>query len=197
MDLVCKTSPETFWFSLKNNLIKNLKNDKDSFHENYTDNRRWTNFMTQIIKNDVATDLQYTAIAQEYWPRMDIAFFDTETNENWDKWALEIGIEIENNPKTWYQECHKLMMISCGLKVLIGYKYNSDKKFQKEIDKIETIYTSRKYNRLNDKWLLIFGPMDSSTEIDRDYYVYKMENIKKDNDYECKITLIEKVDIFK
>lgn len=169
-------TPERFWNVFSNEIGKDFNLYENEMRKKYCSNTNWTKYMTEKLDNIGKSKFNCKSIVNEYWPRIDIACFDNEADD-WGKWALEVAIEIENNPQKWNEECRKLLMINCGLKVIIGYRYRTIVDLEKELAKLEKIHKSRKYHRMNDSWILIFGPM--SIEKDNiDFVAYKMLNGK-------------------
>ena len=106
-------------------------------------------------------------VEKEYWPRVDVSFFNRETENNWQEWSREIAIEHENDAGTWDEELDKLFAINAGIKVLIAYSDDTDAELFEYLTSIEpgsfqSIYKSRKYHTENDKYLLVFGPVTGS-----------------------------------
>lgn len=106
-------------------------------------------------------------VDKEYWPRVDVSFFDRETDFNWKEWAREVAIEHENDAGTWTEELDKLFAINAGIKVLMAYSDKSDAELLQDLNAngpgtLLSIYESRKYHTENDKYLFIFGPVIES-----------------------------------
>lgn len=144
---------ETLWKKIAGVLIENVS----LIAKNYGNSANYTKELTKLLV-ELGHTLKFGAVDTEYWPRVDISYFNKCTDLNWDKWAREVAIEIENDA-TWEQELDKLFCINAGIKVLIAYDDRSDEAmmtfFKKEF---KPIYKSRKYHQLNDQYLLIFGP---------------------------------------
>ena len=109
----------------------------------------------------------------EYWPRVDVSYFDRCTIGDWHKWSWEAAIEIENKD-SWRDEVCKLMQINAGLKVLIAYVDNKENldEFWAELP---VIYQSRKYVTKPCNWLFIFGFFG---EANWDFIAIKFDGMK-------------------
>jgi len=92
---------------------------------------------------------------------------------------LEIAIEMENDSTTWESECHKLLLLSCGLKVLVTYEgaENNDE-LERRLSRFVEIYRSRKYCRKNDQWLLVFLPWHQDVTVYSEIRSFELINQK-------------------
>jgi len=94
--------------------------------------------------------------AKEYWPKVDVSYFDRCASEDWNEWSWEAAIEHEN-ADSWRDEVCKLMQINAGLKVLIAYVDIQKNLLDDFLDRLPAIYQSRKYVTNPCNWLFIFG----------------------------------------
>jgi hypothetical protein len=115
--------PLTFWDFLKSLLVNDYKNDPEKIKRYYRNRKPWTKHLTDLIVRNAKCFEGIEAVDQEFFARVDISLFDKCTSSNWDEWSYEVAIELENDPNDWRHECHKLMLLNCGLKVLIAYRY--------------------------------------------------------------------------
>ncbi len=155
------------------------KATQEVLKETYHDNSSWTLFMTTLL-HGLGKKLNFH-VDFEFWPRTDIAYFDNYTPDNWYEWSYEVAIEIENDSETWEEECHKLMLLQCGLKVLITYADKDISHTKERLDKFLECYKSRKYNRINEEYLFVFLPWSTITESYREIRAYKAFNTCSNN----------------
>lgn len=183
-----RITPEQFWKIL----AENLKSKRSLLLKKYGDKTKYTKSLTSIIEK-LGYELGYGAIDREYWPRVDLAYFDKCTDDNWDQYAMEIAIELENDSESWWQEFNKLVAINAGLKVLITYKDGTPASILKDLKSKDqksliNIYKSRKYYQSDDLYLLVFGPTgcDNASK-ERDFFAVKFDGKS--------FTLLEKYNI--
>jgi len=143
--------PEVFWAKFSTALRQGWNSEVDSWW--FKDLAKRTKFMTDTLKL-LAQDFGYHCDC-EYWPRVDVSYFNRCTKSDWDEWSREAAIEIENGD-SWTDEVCKLMQINAGLKVLIAY-VDDPKKLEEFLDRLRVIYQSRKYVTKPCNWLFIFG----------------------------------------
>ena len=152
---------QELWNQISSMLSKNIKYLKKYGHLT----KMYTSF---IIDRLAELDLNKGYhVDKEYWPRVDVSFFNRETESNWQEWSREIAIEHENDAGTWDEELDKLFAINAGIKVLIAYSDDTDVELSDYLTSTEpgsfqSIYKSRKYHTENDKYLLVFGPVTGS-----------------------------------
>ena len=143
-------SPEIFWGKFYTALRLNWNPEVDVFW--FKDLTKRTKFMTDVLKK-LAPAFNCHCDC-EYWPRVDVSYFDRATGTEWMEWSREAAIELENGD-SWTNEVCKLMEINAGIKILIAYVDN-----QKKLDdfwpRLTTIYASRKYVTKPCSWLFIF-----------------------------------------
>ncbi len=108
----------------------------------------------------------------EYWPRVDVSYFDRCTKGDWDEWSWEAAIELENDD-LWTDEVCKLMQINAGFKVLIAY-VDKQEKLDEFWNRLPVIYQSRKYVTNPCNWLFIFGHFG---KVDWDFIAFKFDGI--------------------
>lgn len=143
-------APETFWKEFTKALRQKWSSEVKT---KYYKNQQWTSFMTGVLE-DVGATLD-CHVDREYWPRVDVSYFNERTAEEWMEWSREAAIEIEAGAD-WTQELCKLIEINAGLKVLIAYHKRADEP-TKVLELLPRIYNSRKYVTKNCKFLFIFG----------------------------------------
>lgn len=155
-----KITIDQLWQKISKILLENQETLKQIYFDG--DNNAFTDF---IVSKFMILGEQFKFHVQtEYWPKVDINFFDRETEENWQEWAREVAIEHENNAGTWYEELDKLFAINAGIKVLMTYSDKDDVELLSDFNATEpgsvlSIYKSRKYHTADDKYLFIFGPV--------------------------------------
>jgi hypothetical protein len=93
---------------------------------------------------------------REFWPRVDISYFDRCGGDEWAEWSREAAIEHEAQ-SDWTHEVCKLIEINAGLKVLIAYPADRNE-IDAVLNKLPAIHQSRKYVSSPCKYLFIFGP---------------------------------------
>lgn len=131
----------------------------------YPNFKPYTKALTDILVK--LGEQYYGHVDTEYWPRVDISYFDHCTNSDWDEWAREVAIEIENSC-TWDEELNKLFCINAGIKVLITYHDGpADEMLNFLNGEFKRIYDSRKYHQANDQYLIIFGPTSTVDLLER------------------------------
>ena len=134
---------EEFWEVFSERMEEHYTKSREYFRKCYSNNKKWTKYLTKMLVDIGEKDLHVAAIEKEYWPRLDISFFDRQ-GSNWDKWAMEVGIEIENDFYSCVDELRKLMLINCGLKVLITYYQKDQNVIDDLLKKFKIVYDSRK-----------------------------------------------------
>lgn len=75
-----------------------------------------------MLTKSVARDLGFAtkgAWSREYL-RIDLCFYSPADIEK--GWNIEVAIEHENGPGKWIEEWVKLLHVSAGLRVIIGYE---------------------------------------------------------------------------
>ena len=165
VDQVASVSAERFYEGLIDALHAEAAGDRSSFLSDYRDNTRWTTRITGLIQRMCRDTFGLPAADREAWPKVDVSAYDAATDTLWDEWALEIAIEIENDSYSWQNECAKLLLLNCGLKVLITYEGADNlPELDGRLQKFLQIYESRKYGRSEDQWLFVFLPWDSEVE---------------------------------
>jgi hypothetical protein len=143
-------TPETFWAKLSKSLRESWSPEVDAVW--FTDKKKRTEFMKNAIER---LDSEFSCHCDnEYWPRVDISFFD-RIGPEWSVWAREAVIEVEN-ADSWRDEVCKLMEINAGIKVLVAYVEGTEPlaSFWNDLPKI---YKSRKYLTQPCNWLFVFG----------------------------------------
>jgi hypothetical protein len=148
---------EEYWMALSDTIKYMYISSPKYFRRCYSSNRKWTRYFTRMLIKIGSDKFGFRAIEKEYWPRVDVSYFD-KIGDDWGKWAMEVGIEIENNFHTCTNELRKLMLINCGLKVMITYYQKDRNEIDKLLNDFSKIYKSRKYHTENDNWLLAFFP---------------------------------------
>lgn len=152
---------QELWNQISSMLSKSIRDLKKYSHLT----KRYTSF---IIDRLAELDLNKGYhVDKEYWPRVDVSFFNRETENNWMEWSREIAIEHENDAGTWDEELDKLFAINAGIKVLIAYSDDTDEELfeyltSTEPGSFQSIYKSRKYHTENDRYLFVFGPVIGS-----------------------------------
>lgn len=160
--------PEAFWAKFATALHRRWSPEVDAWWFNDWPNR--TELMTNVLKALApAFDCHCDC---EYWPKVDISYFNRPTKEDWNEWSREAAIEIENND-SWTQEVCKLMDINAGFKVLIAYVDNP-KKLDEFLCRLPVIHRSRKYVTQPCNWLFIFGVFGKS---DWDFIAIKFDGM--------------------
>lgn len=163
------------WEKISNKIEKN----KPQLINLYSNSTQYTKYFTELLI-EIGNELKYT-VDLEYWPRVDVSFFDKTTDSNWTEWAREVAIEIENDSRRWEEELDKLFAINAGKKVLITYCDWSDEKVFEYLNNdkpgsFKNIYKSRKYHQVEDDYLLIFGPEVNSTEERKIFSAFRFTN---------------------
>ena len=160
--------PEVFWAKFSAALREQWKNrEVDTF---WWDASKRTEFMTAVLK---ALAPAFGCHCEcEYWPRVDVSYFDRCANGDWNEWSWEAAIELENDD-SWTDEVCKLMQINAGFKVLIAYVDNQ-KKLDDFLARLPVIYQSRKYVTKPCNWLFIFGLFGKS---DWDFIAFKFDGM--------------------
>jgi hypothetical protein len=148
--------------------------NKQILTKNWNETSKYTKIMTQLVI-EIGEERNYNP-AREYWPRVDVAYFDKETDSNWDEYSMEVAIELENNSGTWNEEFNKLIAINAGLKVIVTYEDSEVVDLEKWLNSdkesvFRTFYKSRKYHQLDDKYLIIFGPTSLNKKETRGTFV--------------------------
>lgn len=154
-----RLSPEIFWENFATLFDESSK--KKNWKNAFANRPKATKLITRLLHDDVSARFGCHP-GKEYWPKVDVSFFDRET-EDWDEWSYEVAVEHEYQADAWTDELRKLMLVNCGLKVVIGYSKSMDS-FQRIVDDFRRIYLSRKYWTAQDQWLIINGPARSSSE---------------------------------
>lgn len=144
-------TPEIFWKGFTNALLHSWSSEVEA---KYANNKEWTAFMTSVLE-DVGATLG-CHVDREYWPRVDISYFDKSAPEEWMEWSREAAIEIEAGAD-WTQELCKLIEINAGLKVLIAYPPGSEKEYKQVFERLPEIYRSRKYVTNQCRFVFVFG----------------------------------------
>lgn len=179
-----RISAEKFWIIFAKALKDKLK--KHDRNKLYGSNKKWTKFVINLLEEIGYTEFKCESVVPEYFRKIDVCYFDKSGKDDWTKWAMEVAIEHENDGKTWMNECNKLMLISCGLKVV----FLEYKKSKKEIIKIKADfkekYKSRKYHIEDEAWLFVFFP-NMMIWGDNDYLAYEFKNNKFNDLKEIKI----------
>lgn len=169
---------KTFWDFYVESMQKAVNSDIKIF-DIYGSSTLWTKEIKNIVEKMCIEKLNMKSSVREFWPRLDLALFDNCCDENWDEWAMEIAIEIENNFDSIRNEIMKLMIINSGLKVVITYIKKVEQIEDLIID-FQKVYKSRKYHTENDNWLFIFGPSWLGSKWDKWYAIFNPQN----NSYE-------------
>ena len=112
---------EYLWQQISRYLVSERTILKSS---NYSGDADYTKLIIDMIER-IGKEIN-CHVEKEYWPRVDINYFDRETPNNWEEWAREVAIEHENDAGTWTEELDKLFAINAGIKVLIAYSDKSD-----------------------------------------------------------------------
>lgn len=158
-------TPESFWTEFAKVLRQRWSPEVEQW---YDDRLTWTAFITELLKE--LAPVFHCHSDCEYWPRVDVSYFDRRTDNNWMEWSREAAIEHENN-QGWTEEICKLLEINAGLKVLIAYA--SDRRtISDALDRLPAIHQSRKYVTSRCNWLFIFGPMGGEVE---DFLAFKFD----------------------
>jgi hypothetical protein len=166
-------TPDVFWAKFSTALQRRWKTEEVDVWW-FNDLNKRTEFMTDVLKK-LAKDEFGCHCDCEYWPRVDVSYFDRCSKEDWTEWSREAAIELENDD-SWTDEVCKLMQINAGFKVLIAYvDKDNPKKLKEFLDRLPVIYQSRKYVPKPCNWLFIFGLFG---ELDWDFIAYKFDGDK-------------------
>lgn len=170
-------TPERFWEVLSSELGKDFAANAEGMVAKFCDNPRWTDYMTDLLggrigKKKFGCEVMSRKIEKEFWPKVDVTYFD-QGGDNWGPWALEVAIEHENAEDGWQEECHKLLLLNAGLKVLIGYWSDGDM-LKRFLEDFKTFYRSRKYHQERENWLMVFGPATDQWN-DHDFRAYRFD----------------------
>lgn len=179
-----RISAEKFWIIFANALKDKRK--KHDLNKLYKDNKKWTKFVINLLEEIGYTEFKCGSVVKEYFRKIDVCYFDKWGKDDWTEWAMEVAIEHENDGETWMNECHKLLLISCGLKVVILDYNKSKNEINKIQDEFKIIYKSRKYHVENEAWLFIFYP-NMKIWNNNDYLAYEFKNNKFNDLKEIKI----------
>jgi hypothetical protein len=164
-------APEQFWAHFSKLMSSKWNSQGKMLYDG--DGKEWTAFLTKLLV-EMAVEFGYIA-ATEYWPRVDVSYFDQSGQEcpDWAEWSREVAIEIENND-FFTQEICKLMEINAGLKVLIAYSPTWND-IRSVLDRFPAIYMSRKYITSPCNWLFIFGPHGPDGGELKDFKAFKYD----------------------
>ena len=165
-------SVSELWEKISNKIKKN----KTQLINLYSNPTEYTKYFTELLIK-IGNESEYT-VDLEYWPRVDVSFFDRTTDTNWAEWAREVAIEIENDSRRWKEELDKLFAINAGKKVLITYWDKTDKEIfeylnNDKADSFISIYKSRKYHQVDDDYLIIFGPEKYSRKERKNFTAFR------------------------
>lgn len=167
--------PKKFWILLKKEIDCWWENDAEEKRSKFEDLTQRTCLMIPLLVT-LGRNNGYH-VETEAYPRLDVGYYSACTPE-WSKWSFEVAIEHENQPyQAWCDECSKLMAINAGLKVLISYYSETNEELNKEIEEFLSIYESRLYHQVDDKYLFVFIPLCKFNETDQ-YAVYEFSNNK-------------------
>jgi hypothetical protein len=154
-------------------MCEKYKKRPRAFLSYFSHNQQWTKYITKVLE-DIGDKIKVATYEKEHWPRLDLSFFD-KCGDDWGEWALEVGIEHENDIKTCCKEIQKLLLLNCGLKVLITYYGKDRNEIERIMKEFKSNYASRKYHTENDLWLFIFGP-SYSIQDGAPFIVYQYKN---------------------
>jgi len=151
-------TPERFWAVLASELARDFEKNPKQMVDKFCDDQKWTDYMIDLLdrmgQEKFACTVMSRNTEKEFWPKVDVAYFD-KGGDNWGPWAWEAAIEHENND--WHEECHKLLLLNAGLKVVVGY-WSDEDELKKDLLDFTEFYRSRKYHQEKENWLMIFGP---------------------------------------
>ena len=150
-------TPEAFWTEFSTALRQRWSSMVEEW---YDDRPSWTAFITELLRE--LAPAFHCHCDCEYWPRVDLSYFDRCGGSEWGEWSREVAIEHEND-STWTNEICKLMEINAGLKVLIAYAWNR-KDIEEVLVRLPAIHQSRKYLTSPCSYLLIFGPFSGDLD---------------------------------
>lgn len=191
VDSVPKISAEKFYKKLIPALRTVIRTPAGKIVRGYSSNPKWTSVMKKTLTNVCANEFGLN-VAAEYFARFDLVAFDTITNDDWEPWALEIAFEYENDSETWEKECHKLLLLNCGLKVLISYYDGEGSEVRKRLQRFLKIYESRKYCRSNEQWLFLFLPWDQLIEETTETLAFALRNEQKGEKLKAELVPLER-----
>ena len=163
-------SPEVFWAEFATALRQQWHKDKIDIL--WWNQSKRTEFLTTALKN-LGKEKFGCHCDCEYWPRVDVSYFDRRADDDWNEWSWEAAIELENSD-SWIEEVCKLIQINAGIKVLIAY-VEGRQKLDEFFRKLPAIYQSRKYAPKHCNWLFIFGVFG---EVDWDFIAFKFDGEK-------------------
>lgn len=194
VDASGRVSAETFLNTSISRIVGAMATPTGRTAKAYNNDKEWTKLLTQSLRVACERDLGCESVMQEFWPRVDIAAFDKCEDENWTNWAFDIAIEIENNSETWEEECHKLMLLSCGLKVLISY-YGDETRLRDRVAELPKKIAARKYCRPNEEWLLLFLPWSGLSEEESIGLAFRVFNERVGDDFEPTYEELRRIDL--
>jgi hypothetical protein len=157
--------PEDFWAKFSAALRQNWNPQVEALWWDWT---KRTEFMTDVLKKLAPAFGCHCDC--EYWPRVDVSYFDHRSDQDWSEWSQEAAIELENDD-FWENEVCKLMQINAGIKVLIAY-VGSQKTLDDFFQRLPIIYQSRKYVTDPCNWLFVFGLFGKA---DWDFIAFKFD----------------------
>lgn len=169
---MCYVDAKSFYEKFKEkvkegNSYKNIK-----YSDLYKDNRQYTNLINEHIIPEIISE-DFNLKSQREYLRIDVIGWSQKKDSSIESeaknleinpylWDLEIAVEHENNEIDWSDEVLKLMHVSCGLKVIIGYSpYN---KREDDIKKLNFVakcmketkaFAKSKYTK--EEYLVILG----------------------------------------
>ena len=162
-------TPKRFWDAFAEALKGRFADAGSGFREAYVCGDEWTACMTGFLKK--LADRFDCHVDCEYWPRVDVAYFDRSTKRDWEPWSMEAAIEHEIGPYWCESEVCKLMMVNSGLKVIIAYE-DEDLVIKGALNEFVEILQSRKYSNAA-RWLFILGPRVLADG--RDYHAFSYD----------------------
>ena len=164
-------SPERFWESFAKKLASAWNERGEELQHFYNhDGTSWTQFITEIL---VELGPTFGCHVDTEYRKIDVVYSDKIGSE-WDEWAMEAAIEIENGMQ-WTDEIGKLTIFNAGLKVLIAYE-DAPNVVSDVLKRFIEINKSRKYVTANCAWLFIFGPR--LFPADRDFAAFKSDGVE-------------------
>lgn len=171
---------DNLWNGIHELLIKNKKIIKDL----YPHTKKYTNYIINQLEALGESKSMGYHVNKEYWPRVDVSFFNRETENNWQEWSREVAIEHENDAGSWDEELDKLFAINAGIKVLMTYSDKSNSELLQDLNNngpgtLLSIYKSRKYHTENDKYLLVFGPVIGSNRKSFSAFIFDGKKVEQ------------------
>lgn len=154
------TKAEIFWGAFAEHLRSRLA-AMPNWIEKYGNRTRWTQTLTEIV-NAFGLEHGYQEngeVANEYF-RVDIVFSKWVRDQDPYAWDLDVAIELENDPRSWFDEVTKLHHLNCGLRVIMTYQDYDDpaESLLSKVDRAVRLLKTRKYPAHSGEWLLIIGP---------------------------------------